>query len=102
MFELLRREIKSLLENAEGVKFIEQANGQKIGNLENEACGFLEQCYLGFGDLAVEQHQVFSIRKVRADFRGGFPRLPWKFGQSIPECVSRSKTVEKKDVVDRE
>src|ERR1700747_345456 len=102
MFELLRCEIKSLLENSEGFELVEQANRQKIGDLENEAFGFLEQCCLGFGDLTVEQCDVLSNRKVCQDFRGGVPRLLWKFGQGIPECVGRSKSLEENGVVDRE
>src|ERR1700682_1194210 len=59
-FDLLRGKVESLLENAEGFLFIEQADRQKIADLENEAFDLLEQASFPFRDLAVEEKNLFS------------------------------------------
>ena len=58
VFQFLRGEVQGLLEDAERLVFIEQANGQEVAHLQNEAFDFLEQRGLGFADLAVEQHNL--------------------------------------------
>src|SRR6202162_1707232 len=61
---LLRIEIKSLLEDAECFLLVEQPHGQEIAYLQDEALDFLSQSRLTLADFSVEQYNLFCPRKV--------------------------------------
>jgi len=58
--DLLGGKVEGLLENAEGLLFVEQTDRQEIVDLENEALDLLEQARLALSDLAVEEGDLFS------------------------------------------
>ena len=57
--DLLWGKVEGLLENTEGFLFVEQTDGQKIADLENEALDLLKQTGLALGNLAVEEKDLF-------------------------------------------
>src|SRR5215469_10317353 len=89
MFELLRCEIKSLLENAEGLKLVEQANRQKfychreIKNTYNDLRNHAkEYAMFAIPSLLNDLNKESALREVE-DHR-----------RRICECVQKIKIVE--------
>ena len=65
-FELVGVEVEGLLQDAERFLFVENANGEKIADLEDEALRLLKECGLGLGDFASQDERLaFSRRSGR-------------------------------------
>src|SRR6267378_3207396 len=90
--DLLGGKVQGLLENAEGLLFVEQTDRQEIVDLENEALDLLEQARLALSDLAVEEADLFATREMRAEFTESFggPFRNIQEGTSEGPCIAEA------------
>src|ERR1700676_3327809 len=96
---LQRRKVQCSIQDPECLLLVEQAHGQEVADLQDEATQFLMENRLPLADLAVEENDLLPCGEGGPQLSQRSKRVVWEFEQTTAHSALVAESLEQNDVV---